>query len=200
MKRLLLVLLCTGVIALAQDDPLEEHFVPPEQIMRHQSELGITAAQREEIKQQVRNAQMRFTELQWDLRADLETLSKLLEDRNVSEDAVIEQLDNVLAVEADIKRTQLSMLIALRKVLTEGQLEEARALANQGFPSARKLREIQRQAEIMSRTMRKVEEASRRVMQKRYRKSEKDPAAPGAAGARAGVPAAAPAPPLPPRN
>ena len=181
MKRLLLVLFCAGVIAPAQDDPLEEHFVPPEQIMRHQSELGITVAQREEIKQQVRNAQMRFTELQWDLRADLEALSKLLEDRNVSEDVVIEQLDKVLAVEADIKRTQLSMLIALRKVLTEEQLEEARALANpnRGFPSVRKLREIQRQVERVS-----------REMQKQFKKSNMESAAP----------APAPSPVSPPRH
>ena len=195
MKRLLLVLFCAGVIAPAQDDPLEEHFVPPEQIMRHQSELGITAAQREEIKQQVRNAQMRFTELQWDLRADLEALSKLLENRNVSEGAVIEQLNNVLAVEADIKRTQVSMLIALRKVLTEEQLEEARALANHGFPSMRKLREIQRQA---------------RAMQKQYEQYKKDLATPATrnragrskvtapgttAGTRSGTPAGDPSPP-----
>lgn len=193
MKRLLLVLFCACLIASAQDDPLEEYFVPPEQIMRHQSDLGITAEQREKIKQQVRNAQTRFTELQWDLRADLEALSMLLEDRNVSEDAVIEQLDKVLAVEADIKRTQLSMLIALRKVLTEGQLEEARALANHNF-TVKRLREFQRQA---------------RAMQKSYEKYVRDLAAktPFPAGSVAGSVSGSPigstpsgAPPPPPRN
>ena len=37
-------------------------------------------AQREQIKEQVRNAQMKFTELQWDIQAEIEALTTLLED------------------------------------------------------------------------------------------------------------------------
>jgi Spy/CpxP family protein refolding chaperone len=188
MKRLLLVLLCACAIAPAQDDPVADHFVPPEQIMRHQSELGITAAQREQIKQQVRNAQMRFTELQWDLQADMEALSKLLEDRNVSEAAVIEQLDSVLAAEADIKRTQVSMLIALRKVLTEEQLEEARALTHRGYPARRQMRELERQMARAEREMASaVKQKVKAVLEKKFGKERATPA-----------PSPAPVPPAPP--
>jgi len=183
MKRLLIVLFCACVIAPAQDDPVADHFVPPEQIMRHQSELRITATQREEIKQQVRNAQMRFTELQWNLQADMEALSKLLENRNISESAVIEQLDNVLAVEADIKRTQVSMLIALRKVLTEEQLEEARALTHRGYPARRQMRELERQMALAAREKAKA-------MERKLRRELATPA----------PSPAPPAPPTPPRN
>ncbi len=148
MKRLLLILFSASLIAHAQDDPLEDHFVPPELLMKHQSELGITPAQREEIKEQVRNAQIKFTELQWDIQAEMEVLSNLLEDRNVSEGPVIEQLNKVLEVEADIKRTQVSMLIALRKVLTDEQLDQARGLRYAGgLPSPRQIRELKRTAE-----------------------------------------------------
>ena len=190
MKRLLIVLFCACVIAPAQDDPVADHFVPPEQIMRHQSELRITATQREEIKQQVRNAQMRFTELQWDLQADMETLSKLLENRTVSEAAVIEQLDNVLAVEADIKRTQVSMLIALRKVLTEEQLEEARALTHRGYPARRQMRELERQMERAERQMALAAREKAKAMERKLRRELATP-----------TPSPAPpAPPTPPRN
>ena len=155
--------------------------------MRHQSELGITATQREEIKQQVRNAQMRFTELQWDLQADMEALSKLLENRNVSEATVIEQLDNVLAVEADIKRTQVSMLIALRKVLTEEQLQEARILTRRGYPARRQMRELERQMERAERQMALAAREKARAMERKLRKEMVAPA-----------PSPAPAPPEPP--
>jgi hypothetical protein len=129
MKRLLLILFSVPLIAYAQGDPLEDHFISPEVIMKHQGELGITAAQREQIKQQVRNAQVRFTELQWDIQAEIENLKKLLEDRAAAEAPVLEQLNRVLAVEADIKRSQVSMLMALRRVLTDEQLEQARGMA-----------------------------------------------------------------------
>ena len=190
MKRLVLIFFCACAIAPAQDDPVADHFVPPEQIMRHQSELGITTAQREQIKQQVRNAQMRFTELQWDLQADMEALSKLLEDRNVSEAAVIEQLDSVLAAEADIKRTQVSMLIALRKVLTEEQLEEARALTNRGYPARRQMRELERQMVRAEREMASAARERARAMEQKLRREMATPA----------PSPALPAPPAAPRN
>jgi hypothetical protein len=154
MKRLLLILFCTVVVASAQDDPLADHFIPPEVIMKHQGELGISSAQREEIKQQVRNAQVKFTELQWDIQAEIEGLTKLLEDRNAGEGPVIEQLDRVLAVEAAIKRTQVSMLMALRRVLTDEQLEQARDLSYGGFAMRGITAEIQRGAQRMAREAR----------------------------------------------
>ena len=147
MKRLLLVLFSASFIAYAQDDPLQDHFISPEVIMKHQAELGITAAQREQIKQQVRSAQVKFTELQWDIQAEIENLSKLLEDRAAAEAPVMAQLNRVLAVEADIKRTQVSMLMALRKVLTDEQLEQARGVAYGGFDKRAFAAEVKRKVQ-----------------------------------------------------
>jgi len=154
MKRLLFILFCASLPVHAQDDPLEDHFIPPEVIMRHQGELGITSAQREQIKEQVRNAQMKFTELQWDIQAEIEALTTLLEDRAAAEGPVLEQLDRVLAVEAAIKRTQVSMLIALRRALTDEQLEQARGFAGGGFGLGTVEREIRREAERAARKAR----------------------------------------------
>lgn len=134
MRRMFLVLglmglgLCAASLVWAQGDPLEEHFVPPEVIMQHQRELGITASQREQIKQRVSEAQVRFTELQWDLQAHVGDLSELLADPAAEETQVLQQLDKVLATEAQIKRAQVSMLVGLRRILTPEQLEEARRM------------------------------------------------------------------------
>ena len=134
MRRMFLVLGLTGLLLFvagpvwAQGDPLQQHFVPPEVIMQHQKELGITDSQREEIKQRVSEAQVRFTELQWDMQAHVGDLSELLADPAAEESQVLQRLDKVLATEAQIKRAQVSMLVGLRKILTPEQLEEARRL------------------------------------------------------------------------
>ncbi len=146
MRKLLLVLsflLCVVAAAPAQNfvpnphfhmggarggDPLERHLVPPEIIMQHQSALGITSSQREEIKKQVAALQTRFTELQWDLQAHMEALSQSLTHLEAQEETVLARLDQVLASEAQIKRTQLSMLLRIRGILTPEQLKKAREI------------------------------------------------------------------------
>ena len=134
MRWMFLVLGLMGLLlfvagpAWAQEDPLEQHFVTPEVIMQHQKELGITGSQREQIKRRVSEAQVRFTELQWDMQAHVGDLSELLADTGAEESEVLQRLDKVLATEARIKRAQVSMLVGLRKILTPEQLEEARRL------------------------------------------------------------------------
>ena len=167
MKHLLLLLSCTALIASAQDDPLKDHFIPPEVIMKHQGELGISPAQREEIKQQVRNAQVSFTELQWDIQAEIENLTKLLEDSNIGEGPIIEQLNRVLAVEADIKRTQVSMLIALRKVLTAEQLDQARSLRYGTFTFQKVEREIRKARVEAQKALKNQQKALKQLLKAR---------------------------------
>lgn len=152
MRKLFLVLSCLLSVvaaATAQDpapnpylhvgragggDPLEQHLVPAETIMQNQSALGITPSQREEIKKQVSALQTHFTELQWDLQAHMEALSESLTHPEAGEEAVLAQLDQVLASEAQIKRTQLSMLLRIRGILTPEQLKKALELRRQrGF-------------------------------------------------------------------
>lgn len=176
MKRLLLLLSCTALFAYAQDDPLADHFIPPEVIMKHQGELGITPAQREQIKQQVRSAQVKFTELQWDIQAEIENLTKLLEDRSIAEGPVMEQLNRVLVVEADIKRTQVSMLIALRKVLTDEQLDQARGLRYAGgLPNPRQMRELKRTAEAAQKRVVVIQKRAEELQREMRRKAVESP-------------------------
>ena len=96
--------------------------------MQNQSALGITPSQREQIKKQVSALQTRFTELQWDLQAHMEALSESLTHPDAQEEAVLAQLDQVLASEAQIKRTQLSMLLRIRGILTPEQLKKAKEI------------------------------------------------------------------------
>ena len=154
-------------VAWGQGDPLEQHFVPPEVIMQHQGELGITDSQREQIKQRVSQAQVRFTELQWDLQAHVEGLSELLADLAAEESRVLEQLDKVLATEGQIKRAQVSMLMGLRKVLTPEQLAEARKLMRGTAGLKKHMGELEREMRRVREEMLKVQKLVQMQMQLR---------------------------------
>lgn len=129
MRRTLLVLLPFLAIAsptLAQpqppaEDPIAQALFPPELIMKYQEEIGLDDAQARAIKEAIQQAQSRFLDLQWQMQAESAKLVKLLGGRPVDESAVLTQVDKVLALERDVKRTQLSLLIRIKNRLTETQ-------------------------------------------------------------------------------
>ncbi len=102
------VLLAAGT-ALAQQppqapgpDPVGENLFPPELIMSHQEAISLAPEQKSYIRDEIRKAQLRFTDLQWQLQDSMETLGSLLRQNPADEQAVLAQLDKVLdTLEAD---------------------------------------------------------------------------------------------------
>ena len=103
------------------DDPLSAYFFPPELIMTHQSELGLQDAQRAAMMSEIQKAQARFVELQWKMSAETERLKTLLAPSVVDEAQVLEQIDRTLAVEREIKRIQVALLVRIKNTLTPSQ-------------------------------------------------------------------------------
>ena len=101
--------------------PFDQYLFPPEMIMGHQRELGITDAQRNTIKDAVHAAQSKFLDLQWRMESESETMSDLVQDSPVDESAVLAKVDKLLDIERDVKKTQLSMLIKIKNALTDDQ-------------------------------------------------------------------------------
>ena len=123
MKHLLLTLLL-GLCAAAQqsgDDPLRDIMFPPEAVMQHQQALGLSDEQKNNLKLDIRQAQSKFTELQWTLQDEMERLVSLLKQSKVDEKQAAAQLDKVLAAEREIKRAQLMLLIRIKNSLTPAQ-------------------------------------------------------------------------------
>lgn len=110
-------------------DPLAGAFFPPELVMQHQQKLALTEPQRTAIVQAMQRAQPRFIELQWQLQAEMEALSELAQAERPEEARVLQQLDRVLELERQTKRTQIEMLLRIKSTLTEAQQEQLRALA-----------------------------------------------------------------------
>jgi Spy/CpxP family protein refolding chaperone len=69
----------------------------------------------------VLKAQTRFTELQFQLQDNMETLIGLLKENPADEAQVLAQLEKVLNVEREVKRTQIALMVRIKNKLTPEQ-------------------------------------------------------------------------------
>ena len=141
MKRVanfcIVCLLLASVPLLAQEagnasrqDPIAEYVLPPELIMQYQKAIGLTDAQKNAVIGEIKQAQGRIVDVQWELQRAVERLVELLGQEKVDEQAVLAQLDKVLAAEREVKRVQLGLAVRLKNVLSPEQqriLRELRA-------------------------------------------------------------------------
>jgi Spy/CpxP family protein refolding chaperone len=119
------LLLGAGTTLRAQQpgdqDPIGANLFPPELVMQHQREIGLSDDQRSFIMGEIQQAQGRATSLQWQLQREVETMAELLRHDTVDETRTIAQLDRVLAAEREIKRIQLTLVVRIRNRLTPDQ-------------------------------------------------------------------------------
>lgn len=102
-------------------DPFSRFLFPPELIMQHQSEIGLTDAQRTTITTAIQQAQGKLVETQFKLSGDGERLAHLLQGASIDEAQALEQVDRILAGERDMKRAQVGLLVRLKNALTPSQ-------------------------------------------------------------------------------
>ncbi|MFL6263369.1 MAG: Spy/CpxP family protein refolding chaperone [Thermoanaerobaculia bacterium] len=136
LKTKLLILLAACVCALPAradgpgDDPIARAIFPPELVMKHSQEINLDERQRAAIKEQVQKAQTQATDAQFDLQGESQKLVRLLQARPVDETAVLAQVDKVLALERQVKRTQILLLVRIKNLLTEAQQARLSELRN----------------------------------------------------------------------
>ncbi len=125
MKRLLVVL-AFPILAFAQNpadnDPIGRFLFPPELVMENARQLSLTEKQRAALKAEVQKTQAVFLDAQWDLQEETSRMTELLQQRPVDEAAVLQQADKIMALERQIKRAHLGLLVRIRNLLTPEQL------------------------------------------------------------------------------
>jgi len=136
MKPIILTLLLFSPLAAQQppEDPLRDVLFPPEIVMQHQQALGLSDEQKNGLKAELRQAQGKFTELQWTLQDEMERLVSLLKLSKVDEKSAASELDKVLAAEREIKLAQLMLLIRIKNNLTAAQQAQLRELIEKSKP------------------------------------------------------------------
>jgi Spy/CpxP family protein refolding chaperone len=130
------VLLLSGAASWGQspqsaDDPIAQNLFPPELVMKYRQEINLDDGQSKAIKEAIQKAQAKFLDMQWDMQSETEKLAQLLKARPIDETAVLAQVDQVLNREREIKRTQISLLVRIKNVLTETQQNKLMDLRRQ---------------------------------------------------------------------
>ena len=124
-------LFATGAARAQQpdQDPIGQSFFAPELVIQHQEAIGLSTEQKEYFKTEIRQAQLKFTELQWKLQDEMEKLVALIKQPRLDEQQVLAQLEKLLTAEREIKREQVTLLVRIKNKLTpeqQGKLAELR--------------------------------------------------------------------------
>lgn len=109
-------------------DPLGDVMFPPDMIMGHARELGITDEQKLFMRGEIQKTTTRFLELQWQLQDAMEALHQTMKSNTVDEQQALSQLDKVLDTERQIKRLHFSLGIRLKNQLTPEQQGKLRSM------------------------------------------------------------------------
>jgi len=114
----------------APEDPMRDAMFPPELVIQHQQAVGLSEEQKNYLKTELRQAQLRFSELQWALQDEMDRLVSILKRSKVDEKAAAAQLDKVLGAEREIKQAQFTLLIHIKNNLTAAQQSQLREIAD----------------------------------------------------------------------
>jgi len=108
-------------------DPFAGNLFPPELVMQYRRELGITDEQKAAIREEAIKASTRFSQLQFQMQDEMEAMVALMKGVTIDEQKALAQLDKVLNIEREVKRTQLGLSIRIKNKLTpeqQGKLQE----------------------------------------------------------------------------
>lgn len=121
-----LVLLSTLATAQGQGqqkDVFRGKLFAPNIILEHQDELGLSKEQFTAIRTAVVAVQSNVAEHEWDLREAYQNVLSDLDDSPIDEDKVLGNVQTALLAENEVKKLQVAMLIKLRNLLTDEQVE-----------------------------------------------------------------------------
>jgi Spy/CpxP family protein refolding chaperone len=102
-------------------DPLGQSFFPPELVIQNQQAIGLSDEQKNYLRTEIRDAQLKFTDLQWKLQDEAEKMVELARQPHVDEQQALAQLEKVLSLEREVKRAQITLLVHIKNKLTPEQ-------------------------------------------------------------------------------
>jgi len=102
--------------------------------MRNQRAINLSPDQQSTIRDEMRKAMPRFTELQWQLSAEEETLESMVRAKDPDEKQILTQFDRLMIAESELKRVRFALLVRLRAILTPEQQEKLEELKKQDRP------------------------------------------------------------------
>ena len=107
---------------------MAEALFPPELVMQHQREIGLTDEQRGFMRGEIQRVTVRFNELQWQMQDAMEVLVSTMKEGVVNEQQAMTQLGKVLDTEREIKLLHMGLAIRIKNKLTPEQQETLRRM------------------------------------------------------------------------
>ncbi|MFQ5609726.1 MAG: hypothetical protein ACE5F8_05590 [Woeseiaceae bacterium] len=127
---LAMLMVAPEVLAQGKGNPFKGVLFPPNVILENQAELDLTKEQFTKIRAAVVEVQANVAEYEWDMREAYLLILDELDKSPIDEQAVLEHSSKALLAENEVKKHQMAMLIRLRNLLTQEQIEILEA--NQG--------------------------------------------------------------------
>ena len=100
--------------------------------MANQQAINFTDRQRASLQQAMKDTEGKMVDLQFRMMGEVENLQRLIQPASVDESKVLEQVDRVLAVEREVKRAQLGLMLRIKNILTSQQQAQLGVLRRQG--------------------------------------------------------------------
>jgi Spy/CpxP family protein refolding chaperone len=151
MKKLILILFIALPIALVQAQKsytyVQSPASPPSQdifksklysttnLMEVREEIGLTESQVAKIKKLHADNSVQFSTLKWDLDDATSKMKKLLDQPRINSADVTRQLDEILKLENQMKRIQMTMMVAIKNELTPEQIENGNSISGEKLQS-----------------------------------------------------------------
>src|SRR5688572_13498816 len=102
--------------------------------MSHQQGIEPQDAQRTKLIAEMALAQAKLLEVQWTMSTEEQKLEQILKESTVDEAAALKQLDRMLAIEQGLKRTQMTLLLRVKNILTPRQLDMLNSVRFRDYP------------------------------------------------------------------
>lgn len=132
---IVLILLATIQYAPAQDI-FQQKLYAPELVLKYRDEADLSSDQVEKIKTLYNGVLTGYNNKKWDLDAAMVKLEQLIAVPNVDTKAANTQLEKCLALETEIKKMRLSMLISIKNMLTPAQQSKLDAHKDEPIPES----------------------------------------------------------------
>ena len=127
MNKLVFVLLACVVFSAASANETRDIFkgklFPPNVVMENRAELDLTREQYTAIRAAVVEVQTQVAEPEWDMQEAYTGVLESLDERPLDEQQIISGVKAVLAAENKVKLAQMGMLIRIRNLLSDEQIE-----------------------------------------------------------------------------
>lgn len=114
--------------AKRDNNPIQRHVFPPDLVMAHQSEIGLSAEQREQIIAEVQRMEADLVPLRFEMGETAQKVARLLSAPRVDEEEVLPLVGRITELEGEIKKRHLTLVIRTKNLLSAEQQAKLREL------------------------------------------------------------------------